>query len=523
MTEVVEYDAVVVGSGFGGSINAFHLSEAGKSVLVLERGRRYPMGSFPRVVTDVDRVFWRYPKHPESRGLYDVRTFSGLGTVVASGVGGGSLVYANIHIRPDSVVFDDPRWPKGFDRSALDPFYDRVAARLEVAPVPPELALPKRDAFRAAANALGKPAFDPDQAVAWKKAHGEGRTACQLCAQCEFGCQLGAKNTLDFNYLAAAERRNARVQTGAVVTHVEPAFGKYRVHYVDADSGRSLSVVGRRVVLSAGTLGTNEILLRSRDAAGTLPKLSAMLGYGYSGNGDFLGSIQNSRADLDPSHGPDVTTVIRFFDRRPGFTMAAPTFSAGVMEVLASLGQPEPEWLRPLSGLLWPEVARALPPLFGRGVFSKPLRARAPNAGHPRHMTNLFAIGQDNAGGRIVFEKDRIDVKWNYADENRELIERMTDSMRAVADSYGGSFAPLVTWEAFRRIISVHSLGGCRIAESPERGVVSTTGEVFGYPGLYVADGSVVPTSIGFHPAMTIAAIAERIADDVVHSFGAAG
>ena len=115
------YDAVIIGSGFGGSINALRLAQAGASVLVLERGRRYRTGEFPRDVTDVNKVFWRYPEKGELRGLYDVRFLSGIATVVASGVGGGSLVYANVHIRPEASVFDQPRWPRSINRARLEP------------------------------------------------------------------------------------------------------------------------------------------------------------------------------------------------------------------------------------------------------------------------------------------------------------------------------------------------------------------------------------------------------------------
>jgi cholesterol oxidase len=134
-------------------------------------------------------------------------------------------------------------------------------------------------------------------------------------------------------------------------------------------------------------------------------------------------------------------------------------------------------------------------------------------------MTNLFAIGQDNAGGRAHWKHGKLDIVWDYAAENADLVQRMITAMTDVANAYGGTFAPLPTWDAFRRIITVHPLGGCRLAESPDNGVVSASGEVFGPPGLFIADGSVIPTSIGFHPAMTISAIAERIADAVVASF----
>lgn len=518
MAEERAYDAVVVGSGFGGSINALRLSEAGKSVLVLERGRRYRPGEFPRNVRDVDKLFWRYPRRPQSRGLYEVRFFSGIACVVASGVGGGSLIYANIHIRPDPIVFDDPRWPSPINRSTLDPYYDRVARMLAVAPLPADTKLVKRDLFHQAAAQMGRPVFDPDEAVKWSGASEPGRETCRLSTECEFGCQYGSKNTLDFNYLAQAESLGAEIRTGIFVTHIEPASRGYRIHGVDLESNSTFQVTGARVVLSAGTLGTNTILFRSRDREGTLPQISRKLGHGYSGNGDFLGSIQNSKTDLKPWEGPDVTSVMRFFDAAPRFTLAAPSFNRAVMTVLASLGQTSGKWLR-LFSPLWPSLENILPWAFKAGLLSRPASLPGPHAGPPSRMTNLFAIGQDNANGRVMLKNDALDIQWNYEVENRPLIEKMSAAMQAVADSYGGTFAPLATWNIFRKIITVHSLGGCHLSKSADTGVVSPEGEVHGYPGLFVADGSVIPTSIGFHPVMTISAVSERIADAVVASY----
>lgn len=516
---MTQYDAVIVGSGFGGSIAASRLAAAGRRVLVLERGRRYRPGTFPRDVKRTETIFWHQHAPSESRGLYDVRAFSGIGTVVAAGVGGGSLIYANIHIRPDPIVFDDPRWPAPYTRACLDPYYDRVAARLGVGPVPEAIPLSKRDAFRQAAAALGKPIFDPDQAVQWTGAGKDGREACQLVAECEFGCQHGAKNTLDLTYLADAEADGAEVRPDSMVSHVATApGGTYTVHFTDLATGRESSVGASRVVLAAGTLGSPEILFRSRDVAGTLPHVSQRLGWGYSGNGDFLGSIQNSHADLEPWRGPDVTSVMVCFDQKPGFTMAAPTFNQPVMRLLASLGQVEGEALRLLAPG-WKLLPRAIEAGFHSGLLSKPLPIPGPHAGDPARMTNLFAIGQDSATGRMHWSGNRLDIEWAYADENRALVDRMEQTMREVAASYGGTFAPLASWSAFRRILTVHSLGGCHLSTDPDHGVVSTEGEVHGHPGLFVADGSVVPTSIGFHPCMTIAAIAERIADAVAASW----
>jgi cholesterol oxidase len=519
MTGSERYDAVVVGSGFGGSIAALRLAEAGKSVCLLERGRRYGLNEFPRDVTDVDTLLWDYPRRRLSLGLYDARFLSGIGVVTASGVGGGSLVYASIHIRPDASVFDGRGWPRSIDRAVLEPYYDRVATMLEVAPVPDAVRLPKRDALRSAAAMVGRDVFDPDQAVAWTEAPSGGREACRLCAECEFGCQYGAKHTLDLTYLARAEELGAVVRPRAHVSHVASVRDGYSVHYRDLRDGTARSVGSRRVVLSAGTLGTTEILLRSRDLAGTLPELSPALGEGFSGNGDFLGTVQNSRVDLAPWRGPDVTSVVRYLDEPPEFTLAAPTFSRPVMEVLASLGQGSGRALRPLGPALWPRLGTILRFALRRGLLSRPVRMRGPHAGEPGRATNVFAIGRDSGGGKMRLDRGRLDVAWEYERENRALLARMEAAMREIADAYGGTFAPILTWNVCRRIITVHPLGGCRLAESQRDGVVSPEGEAFGYPGLYVADGSVIPSSIGFHPAMTISAVAERIADGMLAGF----
>lgn len=503
------FDVVVVGSGFAGAITAQRVAEAGKSVVVLERGRHYAPGSFPRDTRDVDRLLWRSPRVRRARGLYDVRFFRGLGAIVASGVGGGSLVYANIHIRPDPVVFDDPRWPRGYDRQALDPYYDKVAQGLSVTPLPETVRLVKRDRYRQVADRMERPVFDPDEAVAWSAPTGPGRRACQLCAECEFGCQHGAKNTLDLTYLARARARGAEVWSDRLVTRVVPqASGGHRVEMQDLENGAASAVIGRRVVLAAGTLGTSELLLRGR-AEGWLPSLSPRLGEGYSANGDFLGNVQNVAEPLDPWHGPDVTSVMRFAD----FTLAAPTFSRPVMEALVALGQPPLRRFRPLARPLWKLVGWLLPWVFRKGLLARP-----PGPGtteRAARMTNLFAIGRDNANGRLRLRGGKLELDWDFAGENAGLIERMSTAMREVAAAYGGTFGFIPTWDLFGRILTVHSLGGCRLGERPEDGVVAPTGEVHGQRDLFVADGSVIPTAIGFHPAMTISAVAERIAEHV--------
>jgi len=213
-----------------------------------------------------------------------------------------------------------------------------------------------------------------------------------------------------------------------------------------------------------------------------------------------------------------VTSVISYFDEEPHFTMAAPTFNAAVMAVLTSMGQGKGRLSRPLARLLWPLFGRAVPYAFRWGLLSRPIRVPWRRPLDPARTTFLVAIGQDSALGTLRLRRDRLDLDWDFAGQNAPLIQAMTDAMAELVQEYGGSFAPLVSWLLFRRITTVHSLGGAHLSDSPSQGVVSPHGEVHGYPGLFVADGSVVPTSIGFHPVMTISALAERTAEHIAAS-----
>ncbi|MGI8518730.1 MAG: GMC family oxidoreductase, partial [Acidimicrobiia bacterium] len=190
-----------------------------------------------------------------------------------------------------------------------------------------------------------------------------------------------------------------------------------------------------------------------------------------------------------------------------------------VMEVLASHGQPSSRRaLRRFAPLLWRKLPSLVTLGLRSGMLSAPLRRPAEGAGPANRMTNVFAIGLDNARGRMVLRRGKIDILWNYHEENQSLITRQRTAMQELARHYGGTYADFPLWEHFGRTMTVHSLGGCALSETADQGVVGIDGQVHGHPGLYVADGSVIPTAIGSHPAMTISAVAERIAEGVVNS-----
>lgn len=533
------YDAIVVGSGFGGAISTLRLAEGGRRVLLLERGRSYEAFDFPRDPFDGPRLLWRRPERPSWRGLYDLRFHSGIATLTASGLGGGSLVYANVLLRPDPRVFDE-RWPRGIDLASLTPRYERVEAMVGARPLPATTPLVKDAAMQAAVGRMERAddLVHPPLSIDWPDPHGAG---CQLVAECEFGCRFGAKRSLDRTYLPAARRAGAEIRPDTEVQAIEPrAGGGYRIHAMDLASGDRLRFDAPRVVLAAGTLGTTRLLLRGRDVHGLLPRVGSRLGHGFSGNGDFIGLIRGADRDLEPWRGPDVTAVLRSFGEGPGFTVATPTYGRAVMAALVRSAEMELPELRGIGPWLWNRLDTLLPGLVsppGAWLLKGLLRAGGngrsgddPGDGpgvdpgldprrDPRRATAVFAIGRDSATGRMVLRgraRRRLDVVWAYEQENRALVEAMTKTLTELAHAYGGELSLSPTWNLARRTLTVHPLGGCVMADTPADGVVSPDGEVHGYRGLFIADGSVIPGSIGFHPALTIAAVAERIAEAVV-------
>src|SRR5215469_6663762 len=257
-------DVVVVGSGFGGSVSAYRLAQAGLSVVLLERGNAYPPDSFPRTPAQMSRAFW----NPGAGlyGMFDIWRFSGCDSVVSSGLGGGSLIYANVLLRKDAHWFvrDDPLPHGGYEswpvtRADLDPHYDEVERMLGATPYPLEApgyaATPKTHAMRDAAAELGLNCHLPPLAVSFAPApgaapglglpivdpdygnlHGRQRSTCRLCGECDIGCNNGAKNSLDHNYLSAAQHHGADLRTGHEVRAIRPnPAGGYEVDYVRHD------------------------------------------------------------------------------------------------------------------------------------------------------------------------------------------------------------------------------------------------------------------------------------------------
>lgn len=514
------FDAIVIGSGFGGAVAACRLAQAGLSVCIIERGRRYSAGSFPRDYTRID-AGWSYG---HGQGLFDVRPLaSGLMAVESAGYGGGSLVYANVIMRAPADLFQHG-WPAGINRASLDPYYDLVGYMLDIKPIAasqPKGLPPKTLALRHTAQQLGRSAqlFHPNLAVDFSdpgvphhNRFGMTQRGCTHCGECDVGCNLHAKNTLDLNYLALAERHQAHVKTRCEVTCITPHGDGYRVHFRDFAGAETGYEDARQVFLCAGAVSSTELLLRCRDTHKTLPNVSARLGFGYSGNGDFLGMVFDSQHHIEPTNGPTITGAILYDhtegQRRHWFLLedgSAPRELARIAELLS----PKLSWLKSGGELLWSEL---------RASLAQVAAASAHTSHEPSEKNALFLVmGRDDASGRLHLDplSGALRLDWNVP-ANLPLYQAEERLVSDVAKSLGGTPVYNPLWSRLHQPAATHNLGGCGMAETPELGVTSPIGEVFGHPNLYVLDGAIMPVALGTNPSATIAAVAERSIESII-------
>jgi cholesterol oxidase len=555
MPHLGHFDVIVVGSGFGGSVMAYRLATADRPrrVLLLERGKRYPPGSFPRTPEQLRESFW----DPSERlwGLADFWSFKGIEALVSSGLGGGSLIYANVMLRKDPTWFKEDLedggeqpWPIGYPE--LAPHYAAVETKLGVRPYPFRDATPKTIAMEAAALEQGRGAFQlaplavdfsanpnapPEQIVEeTPNLYGVPRYKCRLVGECDVGCNWGAKNTLDLTYLSEAAQAGARIETLHEVREIEPLEGVgYLVRFVrhrpsrdarEKDLREEGSATACRVVLAAGSLGSPFLLLRNCRRLGGLPP---RIGTRFSSNGDLLTfAIRCVDADgkgvpLDPTFGPVITTATRFPDRldggRPGdrgfYLQDAgyPLFVAWMAELGSTPGRIRRAakflfeyLLQRLSGTPHPNLSAELSEIIGDAALSY-------------SSLPLLAMGRDRASGTMSLnDKGYLELDWTAA-ESSDYFKRVRRDVKDFARKMGAEkFSDNPLWY-FRRVVTVHPLGGCPMADVPANGAVSASdGEVFGHPGLHVADGSVMPSAIGPNPSLTIAAVSNRFADEIL-------
>lgn len=554
----LHFDTIVVGSGFGGSVMAYRLAEAGLSVCLLERGKAYPPGSFARSPYQLRDSFWE--PEAELYGLYHFWTFHRMSALVAGGLGGGSLIYANVLLRKDerSFVKEDVRhggyeyWP--ITRADLEPHYDQVERMLRPQTYPlhtaPYSSTSKTHAFMAVTTRLGMQPFLPPLAVTFANVgdapipgepireeqpnlHQRTRLTCRLCGECDFGCNYGSKNTLDYTYLSAAQCHGALLQTGCEVIAFEPRdSGGYTVHYrklpMRSDEAELRAkptmhtITADRLVLAAGAIGSTNLLLTNRSA---FPHISKQLGTRFCGNGDLLTFALNASEKrngkrvprvIDAGFGPVITAAAHIADERDGgagrgFYIEDAGFPQHLTWLLAALDLPKPLWQLVTQRFLWDWFGQDKDPRLGSQV-AQILRANTFSAS----LLPMLAMGHDVPNGRMYLRGGKLQIDWKKQ-RSGPYYGSVRDTSRRFAAELGARFMDNPIW-LLGRVITVHPLGSCPMGRNAQEGVVDSYGEVFNYPGLYIVDGAVAPGPVGSNPAFTIAAIANRCADHLIEA-----
>jgi len=511
-------DVVVVGSGFGGSVAALRLTEKGYRVTVLEKGKRWRPEDFPATNWNLRKAFW-FPKIG-CRGIFGLHLLRESLILHGVGVGGGSLVYANTLFEPPESVWDDPQWKDLEDWRSIMPEHFATARRMLGAVTNPKLGAPdhalKRAAERRGLGHTFKPTDvsvyfgEPDVTVPDPFFDGEGpdRTGCIFCGGCMVGCRFGAKNTLDKNYLYLAEKRGARVVPETHVELVEELEGGgYRLRWRRPKwpfSERG-TMTAKKVVLSAGVLGTVKLLLVCKEK-GSLPRISDQLGNVVRTNSEaLLGMTSRSRKDL--WEGVAIAAKVEVDDVTH---MEAVRFSKGsdVMLLLGTMiadggpGVPRPlRWL--WNAIRHPVDFWRVTKPWGKAESSVVLMAMQTADNHTKLVRQRQWLWPFSRALTSEAQPGQPGIP-SYVPIANEVAREIGDELDGVPQNSVN--------EVFLNTGSTaHILGGCAIGAGPDRGVIDPNGEVFGHPGLYVMDGSVIGANLGVNPSLTITALAEHL------------
>ncbi len=519
----LDFDVLVIGSGFGGSVSALRLTEKGYRVGVIEAGARFEDKDFASGTFDLTRYLWA-----PALGCYGIQRIDAVRDtmiVAGAGVGGGSLVYANTLYEPLDQFYRDPQWASITDwKDELAPYYDQAKRMLGVIENP--VRTPADEVMEKVATDMGVadtfhptpvgvffggPGQEPGESVPDPFFGGAGpdRNACLNCGECMSGCRHNAKNTLVKNYLYLAEKQGAKVLPLSTVTRVRPRDGggyDVTIKYTKATRATARTtrtLTAEHVVFAAASLGTQKLLHRMKDE-GHLPRLSSRLGFLSRTNSEsILGAIAPKSDPIDYSQGvaitssfhPDEHTHIEPVRYGKGFNAMA------MMQTVLTDGDGDaPRWQTWLKQM-WKEK-KNLFELYDLRHWSE------------RTVIALVMQSLDNSittyGKRNKLTGHwRMTSKQGHGAPNPTWIPVANEAVRRIAADLGGTPGGNVG-EPFNMPLTAHFIGGCAIGESPETGVVDPFQRVFGHPGLHVADGSAITANLGVNPSLTITAQAER-------------
>ncbi len=545
------YDFVIVGSGYGGAITAARLSAAPSkpSVCVLERGREWQVGEFPDKLADV--LKHRNDRNLNPTGLYEFLTYPEITVLKGCGLGGTSLINANVAIQPDDETFQQSAWPRQLNAAMLQPFYDKARGVLAAVPHPrsnPAQAtcLRKVSGLDRRAQELSQRAYGLNIAVNHTidgvNPHGVAQKPCTDCGDCVTGCNVGAKNTLAMNYLPIAQRNGAHIFPKCEVKHVEKlSNGGWRIHgrRFDGAFPDDFKIEAKNVILSGGSLGTTEILLRSEKKG---LKLSPKVGQQFSGNGDFFALAYNADHQLntmgfgkDAAHpwkargnapGPSIVGAVKYDKNLPlsqrilvedfSFPKAYVAGARFAFDAASVLGLAQDT---DTGDEAQERARRERPPLPDPYQF---------NDNSLNHTMLYLIMGHDDARGSMRLKRgfpdfqERLEIDWDNIGR-QPVFDLINAEINRHSRALGASFLtnPLWQFTRDRNLITAHPLGGCPVGEDYLHGAVDPYGRVFAgdgqvHEGLFVADGSLIPTALGVNPFLTISALSENIADRMV-------
>ena len=534
------FDYVIVGSGFGGSVSAMRLMEKGYTVLVLERGKRFTEETYARTTWNIFRYLWL----PQLR-CFGIMQFSFFRHVLAlhgSGVGGGSLGYANVLMVPNDKLFDNPSWRHLEDwKTILMPHYETACRMLGVTENP--RLWPSDTIIKEIANELNtghsfRPttvgAFFGDPGQEGKLfpdpyfgGEGPDRNACLFCGGCMVGCRHNAKNTLTKNYLYFAEKWGAEIQAEALVTDIRPLApdqpdgARYEIHYKSTTTWlfpKKTVVRTRNVVVSAGALGTMRLLFRCRDITRSLPKISARLGSMVRTNSESLLGVSAREKETDYSKGIAITSIIQADEVTTVEPVRYPSGSS---------------LIRLLSGPLV-ETDDSIPMRLVKTVlqiFARPADFFITHVlpGWAERTTILLVMQTEDNRIRMRMGRSFFTL-WNRNLVSNTQTDEGIPSMLPVGHTVTRRFAQKVNGipagsfneSLFKIPITAHILGGIPFGSDEKEGVIDLDCQVFNYPGLYVVDGSIMPGNPGVNPSLTITALAEYAMSRVPPKPGAA-
>ncbi len=536
------YDVVVIGSGYGGSIAASRMARLGKQVCLLEKGREFLPGEFPSGLAAATKEMQlnkgKLQVGPKN-GLYEFVVGDDISVFKGCGLGGTSLVNANVSIEAEERVFDDPRWPEEIREhpETLKTGIARARQMLQPNPYPEGRdgypLLNKTQALRRSAAHMNEPFRLMDINVRFTDGPnhaGVEQKKCNNCGDCVTGCNTGAKNTTQMNYLPDAAAHGAQIFTEVSVSHLERRGDRWLVWFDLPRTGRDrfkaplMFIQAGVVILGAGSLGSTEILMRSADRG---LELSGMLGKRFTGNGDVLGFGYNNdsaingiglgsgiKAGVTGKVGPCITGAIDLRHRPhldEGMTLEEGTVPYPIRRVLASA-------LIPLSRLIGRDTDRGAADFLKEKWRELKSFMAGPFRGAMNNTQIYLVMTHDDGNGELELKDNRMNIKWPGVGK-QEIFEKVNQRLRDATTALGGNYVRSPAWTKLLNydLVTVHPLGGCVMADRAETGVVNHRGQVYAgqsgtdvHPGLYVMDGAVIPRTLGTNPLLTISGLAER-------------